>query len=75
MITEQDYQVTHEGEIYFVRLDDEGELVTVSDKDKNPADLDDDVRETVVNKAFEMYEEDEDDEDFEDEDEKEVEAE
>jgi hypothetical protein len=42
MITEQDYQVTHEGEIYFVRLDDEGELVTVSDKDKNPADLDED---------------------------------
>ena len=57
MTTEQDYQVTHEGEIYFVRIDEDGAVITVSDKDKNPVDLDEDVKETIANKGLDLYDE------------------
>lgn len=74
MTTEQDYQVTHEGEVYFVRIDEDGAVITISDKDKNPVDLDEDVKETIANKGLDLYDEAKEndlDEDEDDEGEKE----
>lgn len=63
---ERDFKVSYEGNDYYVRIDEEGDVVTVSNKNKDPISADDDLDEDdldeIRDRATEMWQEQRDEE-------------